>query len=150
VLRRPPFALSSTLARPKMLTIPVCLPTPYRLPPSFLAHWSLITIHCLPPDDDSPYPEVRASVSNTDDPTMPVSTIRAWTLGILWAILLPGVNEFFHFRYPALYITPVSVFSCFPRFLCFSFCGAMNCCRCYSWSTAIMPNICAACRISDI
>jgi hypothetical protein len=46
-------------------------------------------------------------VANTDDPDMPVNTLRAWTLGIVWAILLPGMNEFFHFRYPSLGVSPV-------------------------------------------
>ena len=48
--------------------------------------------------NDSPYPEVRAAVANFDDPTMPSSTIRAWTLGLLWALVLPSVNQFFLVR----------------------------------------------------
>lgn len=40
-------------------------------------------------EDDSPYPEVRSAVANTDDPDIPVSTIRSWTLGLLWAIIIP-------------------------------------------------------------
>ena len=32
-------------------------------------------------EDDSPYPEVRSAVANTDDPEMPVSTIRTWIIG---------------------------------------------------------------------
>ncbi|KDN37828.1 hypothetical protein RSAG8_09882, partial [Rhizoctonia solani AG-8 WAC10335] len=55
-------------------------------------------------EDDSPYPEVRSAVANTDDPDMPVNTLRAWILGIIWAILLPGLNQFFFFRYPAVTI----------------------------------------------
>ncbi|KAJ7759491.1 hypothetical protein B0H16DRAFT_1313342, partial [Mycena metata] len=31
-------------------------------------------------EDDSPYPEVRSAVANTDDPAIPVATLRAWTL----------------------------------------------------------------------
>jgi hypothetical protein len=38
---------------------------------------------------------------------MPVSTIRAWLLGIIWAILIPGTNQFFFFRYPSVSVTPV-------------------------------------------
>ena len=34
-------------------------------------------------EDDSPYPEVRSAVANTDDPDMPTSTIRSWVLGEL-------------------------------------------------------------------
>jgi OPT family small oligopeptide transporter len=53
-------------------------------------------------EDDSPYPEVRSAVANYDDDTMPVSTIRAWVLGICWAIILPGINQFFYMRYPSI------------------------------------------------
>ncbi|KAA1477025.1 small oligopeptide transporter [Dentipellis sp. KUC8613] len=56
-------------------------------------------------EDDSPYPEVRAAVANFDDPSMPVSTIRAWVIGLFWAILLPGINQFFHFRYPSILVS---------------------------------------------
>ncbi|KAJ6628838.1 OPT oligopeptide transporter [Mycena sp. CBHHK59/15] len=41
-------------------------------------------------EDDSPYPEVRSAVANTDHPTIPVSTIRAWVLGLIWATIIPG------------------------------------------------------------
>ncbi len=54
-----------------------------------------------------PYPEVRSAVANTDDPTMPSSTFRAWVVGLIWAILIPGVNQFFFFRYPSVTITQV-------------------------------------------
>ncbi|KAF5362813.1 hypothetical protein D9757_013666 [Collybiopsis confluens] len=56
-------------------------------------------------EDDSPYPEVRSAVANTDDPSIPVNTLRSWTLGIIWAILVPGLNQFFFFRYPSVTIT---------------------------------------------
>jgi hypothetical protein len=39
-------------------------------------------------EDDSPYPEVRAAVANTDDPELPVSTVRSWVLGLIWAIVI--------------------------------------------------------------
>ncbi|KAJ7768751.1 OPT oligopeptide transporter protein-domain-containing protein [Mycena olivaceomarginata] len=58
-------------------------------------------------DLDSPYPEVRSAVANFDDPEMPASTIRSWTLGILFSILIPGMNQFFHFRYPSVNVGPV-------------------------------------------
>ncbi|OBZ72977.1 Sexual differentiation process protein isp4 [Grifola frondosa] len=58
-------------------------------------------------EDDSPYPEVRSAVANTDDPSMPVNTLRAWTLGLIWAILLPGLNQFFFFRYPSVTVTGI-------------------------------------------
>lgn len=55
-------------------------------------------------EDDSPYPEVRSAVANTDDPDMPCGTLRAWVIGILAAILIPGLNQFFFFRFPAVSI----------------------------------------------
>ncbi|KAI0286616.1 OPT oligopeptide transporter protein-domain-containing protein [Russula aff. rugulosa BPL654] len=55
-------------------------------------------------EDESPYPEVRAAVSNTDDMEMPAETLRAWILGLLWAFFIPGLNQFFHFRYPSVTI----------------------------------------------
>ncbi|QRV95861.1 OPT oligopeptide transporter protein [Ceratobasidium sp. AG-Ba] len=55
-------------------------------------------------EDDSPYPEVRSAVANTDDFEMPCSTFRAWFLGLIWAMVLPGLNQFFYFRYPSVTI----------------------------------------------
>ncbi|KAI6165122.1 OPT oligopeptide transporter protein-domain-containing protein [Pisolithus thermaeus] len=55
-------------------------------------------------EDDSPYPEVRSAVANTDDPDIPVSTLRAYVMGLFWAILISGLNQFFYFRYPAVTI----------------------------------------------
>ena len=58
-------------------------------------------------DEDSPYPEVRASVSNIDDPEMPVLTLRMWILGISLCVLGSSANTFFNFRYPAPSIAPL-------------------------------------------
>ncbi|KAI9510643.1 OPT oligopeptide transporter [Russula earlei] len=55
-------------------------------------------------EDDSPYPEVRSAVSNTDDMEIPVDTLRAWTIGLFWAVVIPGLNQFLHFRYPSITI----------------------------------------------
>ena len=92
---------------------------------------TLFTTVCLrprpshPPSDkilriESPYPEVRSAVANFDDPEMPgesadlpslqpsrssdgeVNTLRAWVIGLFWAVVLPGVNQFFFFRYPTV------------------------------------------------
>ncbi|KAI8872587.1 OPT family small oligopeptide transporter [Ramicandelaber brevisporus] len=49
-------------------------------------------------DENSPYFEVRAAVSNRDDPSMPSLTFRVWLLGILWTCVLAFVNQFFWFR----------------------------------------------------
>lgn len=58
-------------------------------------------------DDESPYPEVRSAVANTDDPSIDVTTLRVWVLGLAWAIIMPGVNQFFFFRYPSVPITGI-------------------------------------------
>ncbi|KAG6910625.1 hypothetical protein DXG01_009134 [Tephrocybe rancida] len=58
-------------------------------------------------EDESPYPEVRSAVANTDDPDMPVSTLRSWIIGILWAMVIPGVNQFFFFRFPSVTVTGI-------------------------------------------
>jgi len=55
-------------------------------------------------EEESPYPEVRSAVANTDDPDMPVSTLRTWVIGMAWAIVVPGLNQFFFFRYPSVSI----------------------------------------------
>ena len=56
-------------------------------------------------EDDSPYPEVRSAVANTDDPNIPVSTLRAYVMGILWVVIIAGLNQFFFFRYPSVTIS---------------------------------------------
>ncbi|PHH78220.1 hypothetical protein CDD80_7174 [Ophiocordyceps camponoti-rufipedis] len=51
---------------------------------------------------NSPYAEVRANVDNHDKADMPVSTIRAWTLGCLFSVLLSFVNQLFSVRQPSI------------------------------------------------
>jgi len=63
--------------------------------------------HFVALDDESPYPEVRSAVANTDDPDMPVTTVRTWVFGIIWAIIIPGLNQFFFFRFPGVTITAI-------------------------------------------
>ena len=52
-------------------------------------------------EEDSPYAEVRASVSNIDDPEMPTLTFRVWFLGLTLVCISASLNTFFNFRYPA-------------------------------------------------
>ena len=59
--------------------------------------------------DESPYPEVRSAVANTDDPTMPSFTLRAWVFGLVWTVLISGVVQFFYLRYPAVGVSLVCV-----------------------------------------
>lgn len=60
-------------------------------------------------EEDSPFPEVRASVSNFDDPEMPCLTFRAIFIGILFTLLGAAVNTYFSIRYPAPLLTPIVV-----------------------------------------
>ncbi|KAK9895732.1 putative oligopeptide transporter [Cystobasidium minutum MCA 4210] len=60
-------------------------------------------------EEDSPYPEVRASVSNYDDPEMPCLTFRAMLLGVSFTLLGAAANTYFYLRYPAPLLTPIVV-----------------------------------------
>ncbi|TQV97800.1 OPT oligopeptide transporter family [Cordyceps javanica] len=52
--------------------------------------------------NNSPYAEVRAAVDNHDNPSLPVSTIRAWSIGIIFSVFLAFVNQLFSIRYPSI------------------------------------------------
>lgn len=52
--------------------------------------------------NNSPYAEVRAVVSNTDDPSTPSSTIRAWVIGLLFVVALAFINQLFTIRQPPI------------------------------------------------
>ncbi|KAI8548485.1 hypothetical protein RHMOL_Rhmol07G0277300 [Rhododendron molle] len=60
-------------------------------------------------DEESPVEEVRLTVSNTDDPTLPVWTFRMWSLGLLSCALLSFLNTFFAYRTEPLTISMISV-----------------------------------------
>ena len=66
--------------------------------------------------DDSPYEEVRAAVSNTDDPEMVCvtalfdvadleETIRVWVIGSLFTIIGSGLNTLFSMRNPQISVS---------------------------------------------
>ncbi|KIJ45258.1 hypothetical protein M422DRAFT_207611 [Sphaerobolus stellatus SS14] len=59
--------------------------------------------------DESPYPEVRASVPSVDDPSIPCNTFRTWSIGLVLSILIAGLNQFFSTRGPSIYITPIVI-----------------------------------------
>ena len=59
------------------------------------------------PPDNSPYPQVRASVSAVDNTTLSINTPRMWILSMLFAIFGSGANLFFSLRYPSVAISPV-------------------------------------------
>lgn len=51
---------------------------------------------------NSPYVEVRANVDPDDDPTMPVSTIRAWFIGVVFCCAGTFIDTLFAFRQPSI------------------------------------------------
>lgn len=57
----------------------------------------------------SPIEQVRLTVSNTDDPTLPVWTFRMWVLGLISCVLLSFLNQFFSYRREPLIITQITV-----------------------------------------
>ncbi|KAH6632679.1 OPT oligopeptide transporter protein-domain-containing protein [Chaetomium tenue] len=59
------------------------------------------------PPDNSPYAQVRASVSSTDNTSLSINTPRMWALSILFSVLGSSTNLFFALRYPSVAITPV-------------------------------------------
>ncbi|KAG9008887.1 hypothetical protein FRB90_008680, partial [Tulasnella sp. 427] len=56
-------------------------------------------------EDDSPYPIVRACVSNTDDPDMPVMTLRMWSVGLTFSVMGGCMNLFLSLRYPSIWLS---------------------------------------------
>ncbi|KZF23085.1 small oligopeptide transporter [Xylona heveae TC161] len=57
-------------------------------------------------EEDSPYPEVRAAVRNYDE-DVPVNTIRAWTLGLIFSTIGSALNMLFSMRAPSIIISSV-------------------------------------------
>ncbi|EFW21593.1 hypothetical protein D8B26_001765 [Coccidioides posadasii str. Silveira] len=54
--------------------------------------------------ENSPYPEVRAAVRNTDE-DLPVDTIRAWTIGLFLTTVGAGLNSLFSLRAPSIVVS---------------------------------------------
>ncbi|CAF4541035.1 unnamed protein product, partial [Rotaria socialis] len=55
-------------------------------------------------DEQSPYEEVAANVSNKDDRDMPCLTLRSWIISLLFTCLLSFVNQFFWYRTSPLFV----------------------------------------------
>ncbi|XP_027090171.1 oligopeptide transporter 4-like [Coffea arabica] len=62
----------------------------------------------IDPEEESPVEQVRLTVSNHDDPSLPVWTFRMWFLGLLSCVLLSFLNTFFGYRSQPLTITMIS------------------------------------------
>ena len=60
-------------------------------------------------DELSPIEQVRLTVPNTDDPTLPVWTFRMWTLGLLSCAILSFLNQFFSYRTEPLLVSQITV-----------------------------------------
>ncbi|KAF3654886.1 Oligopeptide transporter 8 [Capsicum annuum] len=63
----------------------------------------------FPEEEESPIEQVRLTVSNEDDPTLPVWTFRMWFLGFLSCAILAFLNTFFSYRTQPLSITMITV-----------------------------------------
>jgi hypothetical protein len=50
----------------------------------------------------SPYPGVRSVAELVDDPSVPAETIRAYFLGITWAVIGTFMSTFFNSRFPGI------------------------------------------------
>ncbi|EST05900.1 Oligopeptide transporter, OPT superfamily [Kalmanozyma brasiliensis GHG001] len=63
----------------------------------------------LEEEEDSPYPEVRASVSNVDDPSMPAITFRSIVFGLTLSAFASAVNTFLSQRNPPMQIAGIII-----------------------------------------
>jgi hypothetical protein len=59
--------------------------------PGYITDWLKAYYHVF--DQYSAYAEVRASVPNTDDPTLPVETFRTYFLGLVSVALFAFLNQ---------------------------------------------------------
>ncbi|KAK9470396.1 OPT oligopeptide transporter protein-domain-containing protein [Dipodascopsis tothii] len=60
-------------------------------------------------DSFSPYPEVRSVIDPFDDPSIPVETVRAYVLGLIWVVIGAFVNSFFAWRQPQLKLQSTAI-----------------------------------------
>ncbi|CAM1504916.1 Fc.00g025070.m01.CDS01 [Cosmosporella sp. VM-42] len=54
--------------------------------------------------EDSPLPEVRVVVPPVDDLELPVSTFRAWFLGIISTVIVSAILQFFQLHSPPIFL----------------------------------------------
>ena len=70
------------------------------------SHDAVLNVDENPPDN-SPFSQVRASVSATDNTSLSICTPRMWILSLFFAFLGSATNLFFSLRYPSVAITPI-------------------------------------------
>ncbi|KAF9320893.1 hypothetical protein BG003_004451 [Podila horticola] len=63
----------------------------------------------LQEEENSPIPEVAATVSTHDDPSLPALTFRYWVMGVVFSVLLAFFNQFFWFRTQPITISPMVI-----------------------------------------
>lgn len=63
-----------------------------------------VKLECILATENSPYVEVRANVDPTDDPTLPVATIRVWVIGIIFSAAGSFIDTLFGYRNPPVYV----------------------------------------------
>ncbi|KAF9386482.1 hypothetical protein CPB97_003656 [Podila verticillata] len=63
----------------------------------------------LEEEENSPIPEVAATVSIKDDPSLPAMTFRFWVMGFIFSVILSFFNQFFWFRTVPLTISPMVI-----------------------------------------
>ena len=78
-------------------------------------------------EEDSPFPEVRASVSNIDDPDMPAMTIRMWVVGLLLCMISRSVFFLFFFFWHCGLEADNNALQCPQCILQLPFAGAYDC-----------------------
>jgi len=62
-------------------------------------------LECILATENSPYVEVRAVVDATDDPTLPVFTIRVWIIGVIFSAAGSFIDTLFGYRNPAVSVS---------------------------------------------
>ncbi|KAL6184520.1 hypothetical protein ACLB2K_045921 [Fragaria x ananassa] len=77
--------------------------------PNHHAKKEVIDIDDEEDDELSPIEQVRLTVSNDDDPSLPVWTFRMWSIGLLSCVLLSFVNTFFSYRTEPLVISMITI-----------------------------------------
>lgn len=58
---------------------------------------------------------------------MPSSTFRAWFIGLIWVVLISGINLFFNFRYPSVYVSQVCLCPTALSYFCSAFLNLILC-----------------------